>query len=231
MRMLCKVALTLGVAVLLAVPALAQPPGGRGGFGTGFGGPGMLLRNEGVQKELKLSEDQVKKVTEALQKNQEKYRDDFAALRDATPEEQREKFPPLMKKVNEDNEKAVAGILDADQTKRLKQIELQVQGVQAFSNEDVQKKLNLTDAQKDDIKLIAEELQKEMRSMRQGFGGGGAPDPEAIQKMQKKMQELNKESMEKVSAVLKEDQKKTWKEMNGAHFELKFEPQRRRQDR
>src|SRR5436189_3629115 len=190
MRMLCKVALTCGVALLLAVPTQAQPPGGRGGFGFGgFGGPG-LLRNEGVQKELKLSEDQVKKVTEALQKNQEKYRDDFAALRDATPEEQREKFPPLMKKVNEDNEKAVAGILNADQTKRLKQIELQVQGVQAFASEDVQKKLNLTDAQKDDIKLISEEVQKERRSIRQGagFGGGAPPDPEAIQKMQKKMQ-------------------------------------------
>ena len=139
MRMLCKVALTLGVATLLAVPAQAQPPGGRGGFGAGFGGPGMLLRNEGVQKELKLNEDQVKKVTDAIQKTQEKFQDELAALREATPEEQREKRPALMKKINEENEKTIAGILNADQTKRLKQIELQTQGVRAFSNEDVQK--------------------------------------------------------------------------------------------
>jgi hypothetical protein len=38
-----------------------------------------------------------------------------------------------------------------------------------------------------------------------------------------KMAALRKETMDKVTSVLTEDQKKTWKEMTGQPFEIKFE--------
>ena len=38
-----------------------------------------------------------------------------------------------------------------------------------------------------------------------------------------KMETLRKETMEKATAVLTADQAKTWKEMTGAPFEVKFE--------
>ena len=50
-----RMALAVGVAVFLGVPAFAQ-------FGPGGGmrgGAGMLIGNKGVQKELKLGEQQV----------------------------------------------------------------------------------------------------------------------------------------------------------------------------
>ena len=58
-------------------------------------------------------------------------------------------------------------------------------------------------------------MRQEMQSI---FSGGGDP-----QENRKKMQTLQKETMEKVSAVLTDDQKKTWKEMTGEPFEVKFE--------
>ena len=39
----------------------------------------------------------------------------------------------------------------------------------------------------------------------------------------KKMQELHKETLAKIEAKLNDEQQKTWKEMLGAPFEIKYE--------
>ena len=43
----------------------------------------------------------------------------------------------------------------------------------------------------------------------------------------KKMAELRKETLEKAAAKLNDEQQKTWKELIGAPFEVKFEPRPR----
>src|SRR5581483_4254651 len=103
MRSLNRAVLVLGLAVLLAAPAAAQQRQrgqgqgrgqGRGGFGGGFGVAG-LINNEGVQKELKLDEDQIKKAQAAVEKVREKHQDDFAKLQDLSQEERREKMTAI----------------------------------------------------------------------------------------------------------------------------------------
>jgi hypothetical protein len=203
----CKVALVLGVIALAASPVLAQ---GRRGFG-GFGGPGMLLGVEKVQKDLGLDKDKVAKATEALQKVREDNRDELGKLRDASPEERAE----IMKKFNDAQTKALAGVLDEKQMKRLHQIQLQQQGVNMFQDEEVQKKLSLTAEQKDQIKTINEDLQKDIQEM----FSGGKPGPEAFTKIAG----LRKEALAKAEKTLKDDQKKTLKEVLGEPLELKPE--------
>jgi hypothetical protein len=80
MRTLSKVVLTLCALALVAGPAAAQRPQGGGGRGGGFGGfggfgPGgqqgiggllQLLQNKSVQQELKLDEDEVAKIPDAV---------------------------------------------------------------------------------------------------------------------------------------------------------------------
>ena len=62
------------------------------------------------------------------------------------------------------------------------------------------------------------------RGRRGGGGGGGAPpDPSAFQERMKKMAAMRKETLDRVTSVLTDDQKKTWKEMTGASFEIKFD--------
>ena len=107
-------------------------------------------------------------------------------------------------------------MLQPEQSKRLKQISLQMRGSQAFNEEEVQKTLNLTDDQKDKIKTINEDAGKEMQEIRQGAQGN-------FQEMGKKMAALGKETMDKVSSLLTDEQKKSWKEMTGDPFEFKFE--------
>src|SRR5262249_20714624 len=103
------------------------PPGAPGG---GFGGGRLfLLSQKSVQEELKLTDDQVKKVSELEQKQ----RDAFQGARNLSREEAQKKFQELASDTN----KAIADSLKEDQVKRLKQISLQQQGTRALSDPEV----------------------------------------------------------------------------------------------
>ena len=78
-----------------------------------------------MQKELNITDEQKTKLKDALTKVREDHKDDLAKLRDAAPEERQK----LMKAYTDDVTKALGGILDEKQTKRLKQINWQTQGI------------------------------------------------------------------------------------------------------
>jgi hypothetical protein len=212
---LCKLALVLGAVALVASPVFAQGRG-RGGFGGGVTA-GMLINAEKVQKDLGLDADGVKKAQDALAKVREDNRDEYAKLRDASAEER----TAILKKINEANEKALKGVLSEKQMKRLKQIELQQQGTALFNNEDVQKALKLDDKQKDQLKEINKDLDKELAALRPE--PGTKPDFSKIQENMKKMQDLRKDAMTNATKVLNDDQKKQLKEMTGEHLELSMQ--------
>ncbi|MBX6315756.1 MAG: hypothetical protein IRY99_23000 [Isosphaeraceae bacterium] len=213
MRAICRTVLSLGVVALMVSPALAQRPGGFG-FGRGGMSAPMLLSNRGVQEELKLSEEQVNKAESLARDMQGRMRDLFQSGGD--PEERREKA----QKLNEEMRKSVADILKPEQKKRFDQIELQSRGYLAFLDPEVQKKLNLTEEQKDKLRDLARESGERMRDLFQAAGGDR-------QTAMQKIQTLRRETNEKAVALLTEDQKKTWKEMTGAPFEVRFERPRR----
>jgi len=70
--------------------------------------------------------------------------------------------------------------------------------------------------------LKPEQLKRFEQVQLQARGAMAFADPKVAEAM-KKMADLNKEIMGKVTALLTEDQKKTWKEMTGEPFEYKFE--------
>jgi hypothetical protein len=218
-----RIVLAVGFVAGLGV-ALAQQPG-RGGFGGGMGGPGMLLMNKGVQEELKLTDEQKERIQGVGKATFEKYQDDFADLRNLPQDEQREKRTALMKKIGDENDKAYGEILSKDQSKRLKQINWQNMKARAFLDEDVQKAIKMTDEQKDKVKTINADAEKAFAEAnpRRGGGGGGGFDAEAFKKMQEKRTEMQKETLEKVNAVLTSDQKVAFKDLTGAPYEVKFE--------
>jgi hypothetical protein len=178
MRIFSSVVMTLGVAIVLATLTTGQEPRRPGGFQGPGSDPGQILKNENVQKELKITEEQLKKYEE-LQK------------------------------------KALADALSPEQLKRLKQIQLQQRGLRAFQDPEVQTALKMTDDQKEKVKTIAEDSDKDRRELFKGAVGGGGNREE----MMKKITAYNKEVMDKTTAVLSEDQKKTWKDMVGEPFE------------
>lgn len=209
-----KLVLALGTMALLTSLAWAQ---GRGGFGFG-GGVGVLMAPN-VQKELKLTEEQVGKLEATLRETREKHTDDFAALKDASQEERQEKMAALTKSMTEEVKKALE--LTADQAKRFDQIELQARGLQAFASPAVQEKLKLTDDQKSKIREIAEASREAFRG---AFNKEASKEERA--EARKKMAAATKENMTKVHALLSDDQKSAWKELTGDPVEINIPPRR-----
>jgi Spy/CpxP family protein refolding chaperone len=208
MRKLHALIVATGVVALAASFALAQRGGGF------FRGPSpmMLLGQESVQKELKLTQEQAEKVKAAS----EKQRKSFQGLRAIQDEQERaKKFEEMRKEAD----KFVAEILKPEQVKRLKQITLQQQGGRALEDPEVAKELNLTDDQKTKVKEIMEDTGNQIRELFQGGGGFS-------EETRKKMQEINKTATEKATGLLTADQKAKWKEMTGEPFkgEIRFGP-------
>lgn len=220
----------VAVCMLASNVALAQGQGGRGGRGGGFGGfgggmggggVGFLLGNEQVQKELKMSEDQVSKVRDIG-------REAFAGFgggggqrgADLSEEERTKRREEMAKRAEETNKKYLA-VLDADQTTRVKQIQLWVSGAAGVaSNEEAAKELKLTDDQKAALKAINEEAgKKRMELFGAGGGGRGASDEERT-KRREQMASLQKDTEAECQAVLTDEQKSQFAKMRGPKFEL-----------
>jgi len=214
MRTLSKTIVALGLVALMAGPALAQQGrggGGRGGFGGG--GIGMLLSNASVQQELKLEPAQIEKAKALSAKLREKV---TSATQGLEGQERFAKIREMSKELNTEANTGAKEFLKPEQLHRLHQINHQVQGAQAFTDEHVQTHLKLTDAQKSDIASIVQASATEMREIGQGFQS----DPEGTRT---KMTEHRKATLAKIEAKLTDEQKTTYKELLGAPFEIKFD--------
>ena len=218
MKSMFRTMLGLGLVAMLAAPAAAQQGRGFGRFGGG-GNLAQLLANSGVQKELKLEDQQVEKAKELAEKISAKMREARESLQGLDQDEQRTKRQELNREINATTLKAVGEFLKPEQVARLKQISLQVRGVQAFSDPEIQKKLNLTDSQKSDIQAIGQESMEGARGL---FSQDQSP--EERQAAMKKITELRKQALTKVEAKLNDEQQKTWKELIGAPFEFRPDP-------
>ncbi len=163
MRPQVKWLLTAALSVLGAAPALGQQR-----FKVDFIAmlqqpvdTPFLLVNPSVKKEIKLSDEQAAKFRQIVKEVSDKPHTDIKQVIQETHDQ-----------VN----KAIPDILNAEQAKRLKQIELQVNGVLSFNKPEVQKELKLIDKQKEEIKHIGDDLNKDIRKSIEDAGPG---DPQA----------------------------------------------------
>jgi hypothetical protein len=191
--------------------------------------PGLLAANPGVQKELKMDDDQVKAVKEKVpqfgfgggfgkgkndpeaQERMQKMFEKIQKLQDVPEDKLPEKIREVFKDEIETPTKEVEKILKPEQMSRLKQIARQQGGPGAYLLPENVKDLKLTDEQTKKIRTIADDLQKEMMEL---FQGGGGFSPET----REKIQGLNKEASEKAADVLTSEQKTKWKELTGEPY-------------
>lgn len=214
MKIVSTTLLGLGLLALVAGPAPAQGPGR--GFAARMGTYSGLLGNESVQKELKLDEKQIEKSKDLDEKINEQRREKFQDLQDLEGQERFAKMQEIGRELNASALKQAGEFLKPEQVERLKQIAYQVRGPQSFSEPEVAKKLHITDAQKAEIQEIQRESFQEMRSIFQDAGD----DREAAMK---KIDELRKQTLSKIEGKLNDEQRKSWKELLGNHFDIKYE--------
>jgi len=180
------------LATLPATDASAQPPGGRGrGMGMGMMSQASLVRQEAVQAELGISADLKAKLTAELPERGPG--GGGGNPRDMT-DEQRQKWMEERRARNAEDDKKIAGLLDAKQLTRLKQIRIQALGAGALMDESLAKELSITDDQ------IAK-LQSAMQELRQGGGGGGNPGEMRAKMTAKAMEILDADQKAKLEAL------------------------------
>ncbi len=190
--------------LLMSLAAYAQDrprqggPGQRMGMGMG-GSSAMLLRSEAVQKELGVTEEQVKKIQElaAAGRPQRGERPDFQNMTN----EERQKARQEAQERAAEQEKKINEILNEKQQARLKQIRLQVAGPMAIASEELAKELGITEEQQGKFRALREEL-------RPAPGQGAARGAGGREQMTAKVME-----------ILTEDQKAKYKELLGEPFD------------
>lgn len=210
--------------------------GGRGGQrGGGFPGGGgrgpsggidklTLASDKPIQEELKLGEDELFFVAQLNEDFRADSRELYSGIdwRSLSEEDRKTKFEEVGKKraaLVKESEKGLAELLTEEQVKRLDEIALQLMGIRALANEDVQKKLKVTSDQKtkiDDTMKAADDDRRKMFEEMRASGGGR----DSFEAMRAKFDEARKKSDDKVLAVLTDEQKKKFDEMKGKPLEV-----------
>jgi hypothetical protein len=217
-----KWCLTAVLAALIAAPALGQLLSGEMMplLQQGIDTP-LLLSNKGVKKEIKLTNEQSDKVQKIVSEVFDKYKLD---LRRARADRDKEKFAKLAidstVETRERVNKALPDILEPDQLKRLKQIQLQVNGLLSFAKPEVQKELKLTGRQKEQIKKIGDGLETDIAEV---FKDTSSAPLRKLPEATRKARTLHDEATRKAVDTLDEEQKKTWKDMTGEKFDFKLD--------
>jgi len=227
MRLPVKWLLTTALAILVTSPVFGQLlPGMMPMLENGLDTP-ILLSNKGVRKEIKLSDEQYGKVHKIVKQVQDKYQPKLSKTR---ADGDKATFVKLVadstRETRDRVNKALPDILTPEQAKRLKQIQIQVNGLISLNKMEVQKELQLTDKQKDEIKGIGENLKSDIAEVVKD--AAGSPAQRLLEKARKaaeaarKIKSLNEEATQKALAKLTEEQKKTWHEMTGDKFDFKL---------
>ncbi len=168
-----------------------------------MGGPPplFLLQQKDVQKDLKLTSDQISKVKEAFDKQKQ----ESQALRELQGDARQERVRELMRT----DQKTMHEILQPDQQKRLRQIMLQEQGAPAFAHPRVARELNISDEQEQKIEDLLDNAGRKMHSL---YRGG----QESSSRQQ--AEDLDKQTTTSILDVLTPEQRMKWKQMIGEPF-------------
>jgi hypothetical protein len=204
MRKIRSWLMAMSLVALIAARGRAQQPNCER-WGRIMGPPPlMLLAQKSVQEELKLSDEQVKKVSEALAGQ----RAEHAKLKELPREEREKKWAEMFGA----SWKLTKEIVTCEQGQRLRQISWQQQGALAFANPKVAEALHLSDEQKAKIDALHQEARETARKF------FAQDPPPAREDMHHTMKELRKTTEAKMMALVTDEQKEKWKELIGAPF-------------
>jgi Spy/CpxP family protein refolding chaperone len=165
----------------------------------------MLLRQKCVRDELKLTDDEARKIKEHNDRQWKKAQEIHKLTRD----ERHSRYEEL----SQENERFLDQVLEPSERKRLEEISLQVAGLLMATSPKFASQLGLTDQQKQQLARHQDEARAEMADVLHSKTREGREE---------KLHELRKTSRKRLMDVLTDEQEAKWKEMVGTPFEAKF---------
>jgi hypothetical protein len=123
----------------------------------------------------------------------------------------------------EDLHKSLDGILKPEQVKRFDQIDVQQAGVQAFEMRRVQEKLKLTDGQKAEMQRINREMMGSLADLLSRGAARSGDIRKDTEELVRQVFPVRAQALVKCIAVLTDEQKATWNDLNGEPFVIVVE--------
>ncbi len=231
-------------------PAVSLLKTGLLGLGAepGFCSKEPLLQTPSVQKELKLTEEQIarlkKAMLEALPIDERKGRENRRLQMRLTKAGDREGLAALEREgmklvfsLTREGERPLLEILDSHQRARLEQLQLQADGPMAFIRPEIQDRLKMSPEQVNVVKAICE-LGRKTVTESAILPAGSKPIPrgltfekraemlksedfgEQIEKVRKQVVRARNTTLREIAASLTEKQRATFEQMLGARFEF-----------
>ena len=204
-----QVAVWCAAAMLVVAAAEAQQKEEKksNGRGPAVSNPFLfLVRDSGVQADLKMSDDQRRTVRRLL--------DDIDGplwlLRDTSPEEGGDRVQALIAKVKS----GLNGVFRKEQLSRLDQIVLQAQGPEALCLPGVAQRLSLSTDQKKEVRETIESRSKELQELAEQIKKGTEKEP------QTKLAKIRAAEQEQLLLILTDSQQKQWAAMLGKPIDL-----------
>ncbi len=140
----------------------------------------------------------------------------FQKLGDKEPEEREKELHAYREKAQENLTAFLQGLLQEEQSKRLRQVMLQRdRSFALLGNVEIAKELEITDKQRQQFVEVAQEMQKKFEPLMKEAQKGGKPE-----EIRPKMMKIRKEQEGKIEALLSDAQKKQWKAMLGKPLDL-----------
>jgi hypothetical protein len=207
----------LGKALAQDAPA-TPPPGAPEEAGRQIAetlGPPFLVFRDKVQEELKLSDEQKKKLEKRLQDTVQDAMPFFQNLGDKKPEEREKELHAYVEKAQEKLTAFLKDTLKDEQLKRLQQLERQREGLFALGHAEIMKELEITDKQRQQFGEVMQAMQEKIEPLMKEAQKDGNP-----QEIGPKIRKIRKEQEERIEALLSDTQKKQWKEMLGKALAL-----------
>jgi hypothetical protein len=164
----------------------------------------FLLATKPVQEELKLSAEQVRKASEAAEKDRQAQEE----IASSPVEEGDKRWRELLV----ESEKTVEAILSPAQLKRFKQLRLQHAGALALADPKLAAELKLTEDQRKAVRASAEDLATKAKRVL-------ADSALTNREIATKLSELTKTADAEVRKRLTADQRAKWEEMIGEPFD------------
>ena len=174
-------------------------------------GPPFLVFRDKVQEELRLSDVQKKKLERRLQDTHQDAMQFFQKLAEKEPEEQEKELHAYRERAQENLTAFLQGLLQEEQSKRLRQVMLQRERVFALlGNAEVAKELEITDKQRQQFGEVVQEMQKKIEPLMKEAQQGGK-----LEEIRPKVMRIRKEHVGRIEALLSDAQKKQLKKMLG----------------
>jgi len=196
------------------VPAQPAQPGSTGAAqpgnttGTLTFGP---LQSTDVRRSLNITDEQWNRINQSNTQLQTQFRDDLSRLNALTPAERATRWQEIQGRYNTQFLRSAGDVLNPEQMNRLRQLDLQYQGVGAFGSADVQRRLNLTADQQRQLRDIEQQYRRDLDAIRTGSSTNR-------EDAMRRWNDLQRQMQGRTNAILNAEQRQTWTQMTGQPF-------------